>query len=146
MNVSAKLKAAGLPGPRCVATIEPSRDKYEGRCYVCFDAHRSDDDKPYLFVTEDYGQTWKSVTGNLPAFGSTRVLREDITNADVLYCGTEFGIWASVNRGRDVGEDQQQPADGARCTRSRSRRRRARSWSRRTAAACGCWTWRACGR
>ena len=36
---------------------------------------------------------------NLPSFGSTRVLREDITNPNVLYCGTEFGIWASINRG-----------------------------------------------
>ncbi len=97
-NVSENLKKAGAPGPRCVASIEPGH-KHEGRCYVCLDGHRSDDDKPYLFVTEDHGQTWKSVTGNLPAFGSTRVLREDITTSELLYCGTEFGIWASVNRG-----------------------------------------------
>lgn len=97
-NVFEKLKAAGLPGPRWVATLEPSRVK-DGRCYVCLDAHRSDDDRPYLFVTDDYGQTWKPITANLPAFGSTRVLREDRTNADLLYAGTEFGIWASVNRG-----------------------------------------------
>jgi hypothetical protein len=71
----------------------------EGRCYVCLDAHRSDDDKPYLFVTEDYGQTWKSITNNLPEFGSTRVLREDATTSEILYCGTEFGIWLSINRG-----------------------------------------------
>ncbi len=98
-NVLDKLKAAGLPGPRWVASLEPSRVA-DGRCYVCLDAHRSDDDKPYLYATEDYGATWKPVTGNLPAFGSTRVLREDLTNPDVLYCGTEFGIWASVNRGQ----------------------------------------------
>ncbi len=97
-NLLDKLKAAGLPGPRWVASIEPSRT-VEGRCYVCIDAHRSDDDKPYIFVTEDFGQTWKSVVGNLPAFGSTRVLREDLTNPNILYCGTEFGIWVSVNRG-----------------------------------------------
>jgi photosystem II stability/assembly factor-like uncharacterized protein len=97
-NLLDKLKAAGLPGPRWVASIEPS--KYvEGRCYVAFDAHRSDDDKPYVYVTEDYGQTWKPIAANLPAFGSARVLREDITNPNVLYCGTEFGLWVSVNRG-----------------------------------------------
>jgi hypothetical protein len=39
------------------------------------------------------------VVGNLPSFGSTRVLREDITNSNILYCGTEFGIWVTVNRG-----------------------------------------------
>lgn len=97
-NVTDKLKAAGLPGPRWVATIEPSRVA-EGRAYICFDAHRSDDDKPYLFVTEDHGQTWKSITGNLPEFGSSRCLREDYVNPNVLYCGTEFGIWVSLNRG-----------------------------------------------
>lgn len=97
-SVLDKLKAAGLPGPRWVSSIEPSRVA-EGRCYVCLDAHRSDDDKPYLFVTEDHGATWKPLTANLPAFGSTRVLREDITNPNVLYCGTEFGIWVSLNRG-----------------------------------------------
>ncbi len=93
-NVADKV---GLPGPRWVATVEPSRFA-EGRAYVAFDAHRSDDDAPYVYVTEDYGQTWKSLRGNLPA-GSTRVLREDIENPDVLYLGTEFGVWVSVDRG-----------------------------------------------
>jgi photosystem II stability/assembly factor-like uncharacterized protein len=97
-NVTENIKKAGLPGFRWVSTIEPGA-KVEGRCYVCFDAHRSDDDKPYLFVTEDYGATWKPIASNLPAFGSTRCLREDITTSDVLYCGTEFGVWVSINRG-----------------------------------------------
>ncbi len=93
-NVAARV---GLPKPYYVATIEPSRFA-DGRCYVCFDAHRSDDDAPYLFVTEDFGQTWKPLRGNLPA-GSSRCLREDIANADVLYLGTEFAAWASIDRG-----------------------------------------------
>lgn len=91
--------AVGLPGPRWVSTIETSRF-VEGRAYVCFDAHRSDDDKPYLFATEDYGVTWKNITGNLPAVGSTRVLREDVDNPDLLYCGTEFSLFASIDRGQ----------------------------------------------
>jgi photosystem II stability/assembly factor-like uncharacterized protein len=93
-NVSANV---GLPGPRCVATIEPSRF-VEGRAYVAFDAHRSNDDEPYLYVTEDYGQTWKSLRANLPT-GSTRCCCEDLKNANILYAGTEFGAWVSVNRG-----------------------------------------------
>src|SRR5262249_8952754 len=60
--------------------------------------HRSDDDEPYVYVTDNYGETWKSLRGNLP-WGSTRVLREDVENADLLYLGTEFGIWVSLNRG-----------------------------------------------
>ncbi|MBX9626084.1 MAG: PDZ domain-containing protein [Gemmataceae bacterium] len=98
-NVFEKLTAAGLPGPRWVAAIEPSRAK-DGRCYVCLDGHRSDDDKPYLFATEDFGQTWQPITANLPAFGSTRVIREDAVNPEVLYAGTEFGVWVTVNRGK----------------------------------------------
>ncbi|HEY7325997.1 MAG TPA: PDZ domain-containing protein [Gemmataceae bacterium] len=91
-------KNVGLPGPRCVASIEASRFE-EGRAYVAFDAHRSDDDEPYVYVTEDFGKTWKSLRGNLP-WGSTRVLREDIENPNLLYLGTEFGAWCSLNRGQ----------------------------------------------
>lgn len=98
-NVTENLKKAGVPGYRWVASIEPGH-RVEGRCYVCLDAHRSNDDRPYLFVTEDYGQSWKPITNNLPEFGSTRVLREDITTSEILYCGTEFGIWVSINRGQ----------------------------------------------
>ncbi|WP_052639682.1 WD40/YVTN/BNR-like repeat-containing protein [Zavarzinella formosa] len=96
-NLTEKFKAAGLPGHRWVNCIEASKWA-EGRAYVVFDAHRSDDETPYVFVTEDFGQTWKSITANLPT-GSTRVLREDIVNPNLLYLGTEFAAFASVNRG-----------------------------------------------
>src|SRR5439155_1550098 len=65
-NVADKV---GLPGPRWISSIDPSR-YIEGRAYVVFDGHRSDDDDPYVFVTEDFGQTWKSLRSNLP-WGST---------------------------------------------------------------------------
>lgn len=106
-NVTDKLLKAGLPGPRWVASIEPSREK-AGRCYIAFDGHRSNDDEPHVFVTEDFGQSWKSLRGNLPMgnlpmgnlpTGSSRVLREDLVNADLLYLGTEFSLFASVDRG-----------------------------------------------
>jgi hypothetical protein len=63
-----------------------------------FDAHRSDDDNPYLYETNDYGETWKPIKGNLP-IGSTRCLREDITNPNLLFCGTEFALFVSLDRG-----------------------------------------------
>ncbi len=91
-------KRFGLKGPRWVATIEASRFA-AGRAYVTFDAHRSDDDNPYVFVTEDYGKTWNSISSNLPR-GSTRCLREDVKNPNLLYTGTEFGLYASTNRGK----------------------------------------------
>ena len=97
-NVSENFTKAGLPGPRWVSSIEASRVD-EKRAYVVFDAHRSNDDEPYVFVTEDYGQTWKSLRANLPT-GSTRVLREDIVNPNLLYLGTEFAAYASTDRGQ----------------------------------------------
>jgi hypothetical protein len=86
-----------MPGPRWVATIETSRFT-AGRVYAAFDAHRSDDDDPYVYVSEDHGETWTSITANLP-WGSTRTLREDVINQDLLYVGHEFGVFASLDRG-----------------------------------------------
>ncbi len=93
-DVTAKV---GLPGPRWVASIEASRFA-EGRAYVVFDGHRSDDDGAYVYVTEDYGATWKSLRNNLPD-RTTYVCREDLVNPNVLYLGTEFAVFASIDRG-----------------------------------------------
>ena len=88
-----------LPGPRWVSSIETSRAE-EGRVYVTFDGHRSDDDEPYVFVSEDFGRRWRSLRGDLPeGAGPVRVVREDLTDAAILYLGTEFAAWVSVDRG-----------------------------------------------
>jgi photosystem II stability/assembly factor-like uncharacterized protein len=87
-----------LPGPRWVASIEASRFE-TGRVYVALDAHRSDDDDPYVFASEDFGATWTALRGNLPR-GSTRVVREDRVNRDLLWAGTEFGLYVSIDRGK----------------------------------------------
>lgn len=97
VNQTESFRAAGLPGHRWVASIEASR-AVEGRCYICFDGHRSNDDAPYLFVTENFGEVWKPIRENLPT-GSSKVLREDIVNPSLLWLGTEFGAYASINRG-----------------------------------------------
>lgn len=82
-----------------VASLEASRFE-AGRVYLAFDGHRSDDDQPHVFVSENHGKTWVSLTTNLPAgAGSSRVLREDLYNPDLLYLGCEFGLWASIDRG-----------------------------------------------
>ena len=94
-NLTASITA--LPGPRWVSTIEASRFK-EGRAYVVFDGHRSDDDRPYVFLTDDFGKSWKSLTNGLPEH-TTRCLREDTDNANLLFLGTEFGVWVTVDRG-----------------------------------------------
>jgi hypothetical protein len=70
-----------------------------GTAYVSVDGHRSDDLKPYLFVTRDYGKTWQSIAGGLPAQGNIQVVREDPKNKDLLYVGTEFGLFISLDCG-----------------------------------------------
>jgi photosystem II stability/assembly factor-like uncharacterized protein len=90
-------KSVGLAGHYQVNAIEASRYA-DGRAYVAFDGHRSDNDDPHIYVTEDFGATWKAINANLPT-GSTRCVREDVVNENLLYCGAEFGIWASLDRG-----------------------------------------------
>jgi hypothetical protein len=72
----------------------------QGTAYVAVDGHRSDDLKPYVFVTRDFGKTFQSVAGNLPASGNVQVIREDLKNRDLLFAGTEFGLFASLDGGK----------------------------------------------
>ncbi len=95
-NITENLNA---PGPRWVATIEASRFANR-RVFVSLDGHRSDDDNPYAFVSEDFGETFTPLHKDLPR-GSTRCLREDIRNENLLYLGTEFAFWVSIDRGQN---------------------------------------------
>jgi hypothetical protein len=70
-----------------------------GTAYVAIDGHRSDDLHPYIYVTRDYGRTFTSVSGDLPN-GNVQVVREDPKNNDLLYAGTEFGLFVSLNGGK----------------------------------------------
>jgi photosystem II stability/assembly factor-like uncharacterized protein len=72
----------------------------QGTAYVSVDGHRSDDLKPYVFVTHDFGKTFQNVTGNLPQYGNVQVVREDPKNKDLLYAGTEFGLFVSLDAGK----------------------------------------------
>ena len=67
--------------------------------YVAVDGHRSDDLKPYIFVTHDYGRTFTNVASNLPRRGNVQVIREDPKNPQLLYAGTEFGLYVSLDAG-----------------------------------------------
>ncbi len=91
---------ANLPGaPQGyiqVSRIEPSRFD-PGTAYVAIDAHREDDWAPYLYKTTDYGKTFTNVTANLPANGNINALREDLVNPDLLFVGTEFGMFVSLD-------------------------------------------------
>ncbi len=83
-----------------ITRIEPSH--YDaGTAYLAVDGHRFDDLKPYLFVTRDYGATWTSIVSNLPALGNVNVIREDPKNKELLYAGTEFGLFISLDGGKE---------------------------------------------
>jgi len=88
----------GLPPYSWVPAIEASRFD-AGTAYVAVDRHRDNDFAPYAFKTTDYGQTWKPIRGNLPAKGYVWVVREDPKNRNLLYLGTELGIFASWEGG-----------------------------------------------
>jgi len=80
-----------------ISRVEPSHFD-AGTCYVSVDGHRSDDHKPYVYVTRDFGATWTSVAGNLPT-GNVNVIREDRKNKNLLFVGTEYGLFVSLNGG-----------------------------------------------
>ena len=87
----------GLPMHTWCSRVEASHFD-AGTAFAAFDGHRTDDDATYLYKTTDFGRTWKSIKGNLP-FGWVHVVREDPKNRNLLYAGTEFGVFASLDGG-----------------------------------------------
>ena len=92
-------KVPGLKPNAWIPTVEASHFD-AGTAYVAADHHQDDDYAPYAFMTTDFGKTWRSITGNLPASAAwAHVVREDPKNRNLLYIGTEMGVWASWDRG-----------------------------------------------
>jgi photosystem II stability/assembly factor-like uncharacterized protein len=95
----------GLPAASWVSWVEASRHA-DGTAYATFDRHTFGDMEPYLYKTTDYGRTWKQLIG--PATDTVRgyahVVREDVIAPNVLYVGTEFGLFVSVDGGERWAE------------------------------------------
>jgi photosystem II stability/assembly factor-like uncharacterized protein len=88
----------GTIGAGRISRVEPSaRDA--NVAYVAVDRHEWDDFAPYVYVTRDGGQTWTSVTGNLPSRGWVNVVREHPHNPRLLFAGTETGLFVSLDGG-----------------------------------------------
>ena len=68
--------------------------------YVAFDNHQNADFKPYLLKTTDAGRTWTSLSANLPKNGPVWAIAEDHVNPNLLFTGTEFGLFFSVDGGQ----------------------------------------------
>ena len=68
--------------------------------YACFNHHKYGDFKPYLFVSKDKGQTWSSISSNLPERGSVYAIAEDHVDPNLLFVGTEFSCFVSNTAGK----------------------------------------------
>lgn len=87
----------GLPKGLYVSRVTASAFK-ESRVYVSLNGYRNDDFKPYLFVSDDYGKTWKSIGADLP-YESINVIKEDNKLKNVIYVGTDGGLYVSADNG-----------------------------------------------
>jgi len=86
-----------VPEQYWIKSIEASNHE-AGRAFVAFDGHRQMDLGPHIFVTDDFGETWSDITGNLPE-GSIYVVLEDAKNPDLLFAGIGVGLYFTIDRG-----------------------------------------------
>jgi hypothetical protein len=86
-----------LPGALWVTRVIASKYR-EGRVYVTLNGYRSDHFLPYLYVSEDYGTTWKQLGKDLP-FEPLNVVREDPRYDNILYVGSDGGLYVSLDAG-----------------------------------------------
>ena len=80
-----------------VSRVIASKHKKE-RVYVTLNGYRWDDFTPYVYMSDNYGMSWKDISSNLP-IGAVNVIKEDSKNENVLYLGTDNGVYVSLNKG-----------------------------------------------
>jgi hypothetical protein len=96
-NVTPAITAAGGRTDAYVSRVRASVHS-AGRAYVAKNGYKFDDFRPYLYRTEDDGQTWRSIAGNLPA-APINVIVEDLKNPELLFVGNDTGVFVSINAG-----------------------------------------------
>jgi len=87
----------GLPKGKHVSRVVASAHN-EGTVYLTLNGKREDDFKAYIYRSDDYGASWVDISSNIP-IGPVNVIREDPRLKDVLYAGTDIGVYISTNRG-----------------------------------------------
>jgi photosystem II stability/assembly factor-like uncharacterized protein len=87
----------GLPGGKWISSISPSQHE-DSTVFLTMNGYRDDDFKTYIFRSDDYGASWKSLKGNLPD-AVANVLIQDPVNPDLLYCGLDHGTFVSLDGG-----------------------------------------------
>lgn len=92
-------KFPAVPDVTYVSDVLPSLHN-ENVVYAAFDNHKNADFKPYLLKSSDKGKTWTSIRGNLPGNGPVYTVVEDHVNPNLLFCGTEYGLFFTVDGGK----------------------------------------------
>jgi photosystem II stability/assembly factor-like uncharacterized protein len=98
-----------LPKGGRVESVEPSQHEL-GAAYIAVDRHLLGDERPYLYKTDDYGKTWELLStdsNGIPTDYTARVLREDPVRKGLLYAGTEYGVFISLDDGKTWKSFQQ---------------------------------------
>ncbi len=90
----------GVPNMTYVSRIVPSPSNVN-TVFAAFNNHKMGDFKPYLLRSTDLGKTWTSISGDLPENGSLWVVAQDSEKADLLFAGTEFGVFFTINAGKN---------------------------------------------
>ena len=88
-----------VPELTYVSDLVASRHQ-DGTVYAAFDNHKNGDFKPYVLRSDDRGRSWTSIAGNLPDRGTVYALAEDHEDPNLLFAGTEFGVFFTVDGGR----------------------------------------------
>lgn len=96
-NVAGKIP--GAPEKALVSRVIASHFQ-EGTAYVTFDGHQNNDFKGYIYITTDFGESWQPIASNLIEGGPVHVIREHHRNPNLLFVGTEQGVYVSFDRGR----------------------------------------------
>ena len=90
---------SGLPENRWISSLSPSPHD-EATVFISLNGYRNDEFKTYLFMSNDYGKSWRSLKGNLPE-SVANVIVQDPINADLLYCGLDNGTYVSFDKGKN---------------------------------------------
>lgn len=91
-------KFPGVPDMMKVAMVAWSSTR-EGTLFAVFDGHQDNDFRPHAVRSDDFGVTWKNITADLPAFGPTKSIVTHPRNGELLFAGTDFGVYFSRDGG-----------------------------------------------